>query len=42
MATKSAGPLVTGALSALANVGVNKIFGSGQVGGFFIPQKKID
>ena len=42
MATKAVGPLATGALSGLANVGVNKIFGRGQVGGFLIPQNKID
>ena len=37
MAAKAVGPLATGALSGLANVGVNKIFG-----GFLIPQNKID
>ena len=42
MAAKAVGPLATGALSGLANVGVNKIFGKGQVGGFLIPQNKID
>ena len=42
MATKAVGPLDTGALSGLANVGVNKIFGRRQVGGFLIPQSKID
>ena len=42
MAAKAVGPLATGALSGLANVGVNKIFGRGQVGGFLIPQNKID
>ena len=41
MATKAVGPLATGALSGLANVGVNKIFGRGQVGGFLIPQNEI-
>ena len=42
MAAKAVGPLATGALSGLANVGVNKIFGRGQVGGFLIPQNKIN
>ena len=42
MAAKAVGPLATGALSGLANVGVNKIIGRGQVGGFLIPQNKID
>ena len=41
MAAKAVGPLATGALSGLANVGVNKIFGRGQVGGFLIPNTKI-
>ena len=34
--------LTTGALSGLANIGVDKIFGKGQVGGFLIPQNKVD
>ena len=42
IATKAVGPLATGALSGLANVGGTKIFGRGQVGGFLIPQNKID
>ena len=41
MAAKAVGPLATGALSGLANVGVNKIFGRGQVGGFLIPQNQL-
>ena len=40
MAAKAVGPLATGALSGLANVRVK--FGRGQVGGFLIPQNKID
>ena len=38
---KAAAPLVTGALSGLACLGVDKIFGKGQRGGFLIPQEKI-
>ena len=38
---KAAAPLVTGALSGLANLGVDKIFGKGQRGGFLIPMDKI-
>ena len=38
---KAAAPLVTGALSGLASLGVDKIFGKGQRGGFLIPQDKI-
>ena len=34
--------LATGALSRLANLGIDKIFGRGQVGGFLIPQNKVD
>ena len=42
LASKAAGPLATGALSGLASLGVDKIFGKGQVGGFLIPQNKVD
>ena len=42
LASKAAGPLATGALSGLASLGVDKIFGKGQVGGFSIPQNKVD
>ena len=38
---KAAAPLVTGALSGLASLGVDKIFGKGQRGGFLIPMDKI-
>ena len=38
---KAAAPLVTGALSGLASLGVDKIFGKGQRGGFLIPIDKI-
>ena len=38
---KAAVPLVTGALSGLASLGVDKIFGKGQRGGFLIPMDKI-
>lgn len=40
--SKAAPPLATGALSALGSLGINKIFGSGQTGGFLVPQNKID
>ena len=40
--TKAVPALATGALSGLANLGVDKIFGKGQVGGFLIPQNKVD
>ena len=40
--TKMAPALATGALSALGSLGVDKIFGKGQTGGFLIPQNKID
>ena len=40
--TKAAPALATGALSGLASLGVDKIFGKGQTGGFLIPQNKID
>ena len=42
LASKAAGPLASGALSGLASLGVDKIFGRGQVGGFLIPQNKVD
>ena len=38
---KAAAPLVTGALSGLASLGVDKIFGKGQRGGFLIQMDKI-
>ena len=38
---KAITPLATGALSGLASLGVDKIFGKGQRGGFLIPQDKI-
>ena len=45
-ATKAASKVVpglaTGALSALGSLGVDKIFGKGQIGGFLIAQNKID
>ena len=34
--------LATGAVSAVGSLGVDKIFGKGQTGGFLIPQNKID
>ena len=41
LAKKAIAPTATGALSALASLGVDKIFGKGQQGGFLIPQDKI-
>ena len=38
---KAAAPLATGALSGLASLGINKLFGSGQKGGFLIPDSKV-
>ena len=35
-------PLAKGALSALGSLGMNKIFGKGQSGGFLIPNDKIE
>ena len=35
-------PLAKGALSALGSLGVNKILGKGQSGGFLIPNDKIE
>ena len=40
--SKAAPALATGALSALGSLGIDKIFGSGQRGGFLVPQSKID
>ena len=40
--TKAVPALATGALSGLANLGIDKIFGKGQTGGCLIPQNKID
>ena len=42
LAKKAVGPLATGALSGLASLGVNKLFGSGQKGGFLIPDSKVN
>ena len=41
-ASKALPALATGALSGLASLGVDKIFGKGQTGGFLIPQNKIN
>ena len=41
LAKKAIAPLATGALSGLASLGVDKIFGKGQRGGFLIPQDKM-
>ena len=41
LAKKAIAPLATGALSGLASLGVDKIFGKGQRGGFLIPMHKI-
>ena len=40
--SKAVPALATGALSALGSLGINKIFGKGQTGGFLIPQNKIN
>ena len=40
--SKAAPALATGALSALGSLGIDKIFGKGQKGGFMIPQNKVD
>ena len=40
--SKVAPALATGALQALGSLGMDKIFGKGQTGGFLIPQNKID
>lgn len=42
LASKVAPGLVTGIASSLGNFGMDKILGSGQTGGFLIPQNKID
>jgi len=34
--------IATGLLSGIASLGVDKIFGKGQRGGFMIPRNKID
>ena len=43
-APKIAAPLASGAMQALGSLGIDKLFGSGagQVGGFLIPQDKVD
>ena len=41
LAKKAIAPLTTGALSGLASLGVDEIFGQGQQEGFLIPQDKI-
>ena len=43
-APKIAAPLASGAMQALGSLGIDKLFGSGsgQVGGFLIPQNKIE
>ena len=40
--TKVAPALATGALQALGSLGIDRIFGKGQSGGFLIPQNKIN
>ena len=41
-ASKAVPALATGAMQALGSLGVDKIFGRGQSGGFLIPQDKIN
>ena len=41
-ASKVVPSLVTGAMQALGSLGVNKISGKGQTGGYLIPNKKIN
>ena len=41
-ATKAVPALATGAIQALGSLGIDKIFGRGQSGGFLIPQDKIN
>ena len=41
-ASKALPALATGAVSALGSLGMDKMFGKGQSGGFLIPQNKID
>ena len=40
--SKAVPALATGALSALGSLGIDKIFGKGQTGGFLIPQNKVN
>ena len=40
--TKAVPALATGAMQALGSLGIDKIFGRGQQGGFLIPQDKIN
>ena len=42
LAKKAIAPIAAGALSGLVGLGVDKIFGKGQRGGFMMPQNKID
>ena len=42
LATKALPGLTTGVLSSLAGLATGKVLGSGQTGGFLIPQNKID
>ena len=42
LAKKAIPPLATGALSGLASLGVDKLFGSGQKCGFLIPDSKVN
>ena len=42
LAKKAIAPIAAGALSGLVSLGVDKIFGKGQRGGFMMPQNKID
>ena len=41
-ASKAVPALATGAMQALGSLGIDKIFGRGQSGGFLIPQDKIN
>ena len=41
-ASKALPALATGAVTALGSLGIDKMFGKGQSGGFLIPQNKID
>ena len=41
-ASKAVPALATGAMQALGSLGIDKIFGRGQSGGFLIPQEKIN
>ena len=40
--SKVAAPLVTEAVSALGSLSIDKLFGSGQIGGFLIPNEKVE